>query len=80
MVGNIYSSNSYLGKKSTVIVLIDGKEIFKATNSKGKGVQHQVWMKFSTTFSAKSTSLTLAFKSGDPTTDYVDGLDCIVVK
>jgi len=80
MVGNINSSNGYLGKKSTVIVLVDGTEIFKATNSRGKGVKHQVWSKFSTSFNAKSTSVTITFKSGDPSYDRVDGLDCIAVK
>jgi Protein of unknown function (DUF642) len=62
---------------STVKVHLDGKLIFSAKNSRGKGVMHQVWEAFHTSFKAPSAETTLSFINGDPPTDTDNGLDCV---
>jgi len=79
-VGNFYDPGTFLGKTSTVDVLVDGKRIFRATNSKGKGVMHQVWESFHTDFTPKSAKTTIEFLNGDPKGDLANGLDCVVAK
>lgn len=74
-VGNAYAS----GTSSTVLVYVNGKKLFSARNSKGKGVKHQVWEQFSTQFTAASLKATIKFLNGDPPSDTDNGLDCITV-
>jgi hypothetical protein len=76
-IGNVVDPIGIFGTTSTVHVLLDGNAIFSATNSGGSGKTKQVWKKFSTTFTAQSTSATITFMNGDPSTDTNDGLDCI---
>jgi hypothetical protein len=74
-VGNAYAS----GTKSTVIVFVNGKRIFRATNKAGKNVKREVWRNFSTTFIAASNSADIRFLNGDPSSDTDNGLDCVTV-
>ena len=65
--------------KSTVIVKVNGEQVFKATNSRGKGKKTQVWEKFVTTITATSSKTTISFINGDPPNDNSNGLDAITV-
>ncbi len=78
-VGNAYDPTGNIGTSSTVFVYVNGKKIFSAKNTKGKGVKHQVWQKFSTQFTAQSTKASIKFLNGDPPTDTDNGLDCVAV-
>lgn len=76
-VGNVVDPNGIFGTTSTVNVLVNGNTIFTATNTGGAGKTKQVWKKFSTAFTASSTSTTITFLNGDPPSDTNNGLDCI---
>ncbi len=78
-VGNVYDPNGIWGVKSTVIVKVNGEQVFKATNSRGKGKKTQVWEKFVTTITATSSKTTISFINGDPPNDNSNGLDAITV-
>jgi hypothetical protein len=65
--------------KSTVIVKVNYEQVFKATNSRGKGKKTQVWEKFVTTITATSSKTTISFINGDPPNDNSNGLDAITV-
>jgi hypothetical protein len=78
-VGNAYAPSGNIGKSSTILVYIDGHKAYRATNKKGKGVTHEVWQKFSKTFTAKSAKTTIEFLNGDPLSDTDNGLDCVTL-
>jgi hypothetical protein len=78
-VGNTYQSAGSLGTSSIVLVYVDGKKIDTAKNTMGKGLMHIVWEKFSTQFTAQSTTAAIKFLNGDPPSDAVNGLDCVTV-
>ena len=76
-VGNVVDPNGIFGTTSTVNVLVNGVQTFKAVNKKGVGLKIQVWKKFRTTIIAPSNSMTITFVNGDPAGDDNNGLDCI---
>jgi len=76
-VGNIVDPGGIFGTSSTVNVLINGQQIFSATNSGGAGSNKLFWKKFTTGFTATGTSVTITFLNGDPSTDTNNGLDCV---
>jgi hypothetical protein len=76
-VGNVVDPNGVFGTTSTVNVLVDGGQVFTATNSMGQGQSKQVWQKFTTTIMATSTQTTIAFINGDPSSDFTNGLDAV---
>jgi len=76
-VGNIVDPGGIFGTTSTVNVLIDGQQIFSATNSGGAGSNKLFWKKFTTGFTATGSSVTITFLNGDPSTDTNNGLDCV---
>jgi hypothetical protein len=76
-VGNINDPRRIDGVSSTVNVWVDGQQVYKATNSWGKGKTSLVWQKFTTTITATSSKTTIAFINGDPPNDNVNGLDKI---
>ena len=76
-VGNAWAASGNIGKTSTVLVYLNGRKWFSATNKKGKGVLHEVWQTFSKSFVAKSKRTTIEFLNGDPVTDTDNGLDCV---
>jgi Protein of unknown function (DUF642) len=78
-VGNVYDPQGIFGVSSTVIVRVNGKQVYKATNSRGKGKTTQVWEKFVTTITATSSKTTIAFINDDPSNDTENGLDAITV-
>jgi fatty acid-binding protein DegV len=78
-VGNVYDPQGIFGVSSTVIVRVNGKQVYKATNSRGKGKATQVWEKFVTTITATSSKTTIAFINDDPSNDTENGLDAITV-
>ena len=78
-VGNAYAPSGNIGMTSTVLVYVNGKKIFTATNKKGKGLTHQVWQQFSTTFLANTTAAKIKFVNGYPASYTVNGLDCVSV-
>ena len=77
-VGNLYDpkgpNNSV---SSTVNVLVDGQQVFQATNSRGKVRTALTWQKFTTTIVATSSQITIAFVNGDPPNDAINCLDAI---
>jgi len=76
-IGNVVDPHGIFGTTSTIDVLVNGVQVFSATNSRGAGMTKQVWKSFSTTITANSTSTTIAFLNADPSTDTNDGIDCI---
>jgi hypothetical protein len=76
-VGNIDNPGGMLGTQSIVKVLVNGSQVFSATNKKGQGTTAQAWKKFSTTITAPSASTTIAFINGDPHSDGDNGLDAV---
>jgi hypothetical protein len=76
-VGNVYDPGGIFGVSSTVNVLVDGTQVFSATNSRGKGKTTMVWQKFTTTITASTAQTTISFINGDPSTDTNNGLDAI---
>jgi len=76
-VGNMYDPNGILGVTSTVNVLVDGQQVFQATNSRGKVRTALTWQKFTTTIVATSSQTTIAFVNGDPPSDSHNGLDAV---
>ena len=74
-VGNVVDPGGVFGTTSTVNVLVDGVQVFSATNSMGQGQTKQVWQKFTTTIVANFTETTIAFINGDSSSDFTNGLD-----
>ncbi|MBD5657493.1 MAG: DUF642 domain-containing protein [Candidatus Eremiobacteraeota bacterium] len=78
-VGNVIDPNGGLGVSSTVDVSINGKQKFKATNSKANQMNTPLWQKFTYKLTASSTKTTIAFMNGDPPDDTYNGLDEVVL-
>jgi hypothetical protein len=76
-IGNVDDPGGILGVSSTVNVLVNGKQVFTGTNSKGTGESKQVWQKFATTITAASGHTTIAFMNGDSPSDNSNGLDLV---
>jgi hypothetical protein len=76
-IGNVDDPGGIFGTTSTVNVLVDGKQIFTATNSRGAGQTKQVWQKFTTTITATAAHTVIAFINGDPSNDTNNGLDLV---
>ncbi len=72
-IGNVYDPTGIFGVSSTVKVLVNGRHVFSATNSKKSTTQ--VWRKFSTTIKATSRRTKIALVNGDPANDTNNGLD-----
>ena len=72
-VGNVIGGGFY-GTTSTVVVLIDGKPVTRATNNQGsRGVQ--TWKRFDLDFTAKDAQTRIAFINADVPADNTNGLD-----
>ncbi|MGA8533017.1 MAG: DUF642 domain-containing protein [Candidatus Tumulicola sp.] len=78
-VGNVYQPSGSIGTSSTALVYVNGRKIYTATNNKGRGVNHIVWERFSTTFTAPSSKTVIQFLNGDPSSDNLNGLDCVTL-
>ena len=76
-VGNVSDPGGIFGTTSTVNVLVNGVQVFTATNSisSKKAKFEQVWKKFKTTITASSSTTAIAFMNGDPSNDTLNGLD-----
>jgi hypothetical protein len=76
-VGNLVNPTGIFGVSSTVNVLVNGTQVFSATNSRGTGQTTMVWQKFTTTITATSARTTISFINADPSGDTLNGLDAI---
>jgi hypothetical protein len=76
-VGNVVDPSGIFGTTSTVNVLVNGVQTFKAVNKKGLGSKIQVWKSFTTRIIAPANSTTITFVNGDPAGDDNNGLDCV---
>ncbi len=74
-VGNVDSPGTGYGVTSTVDLSANGTSLGAFTNSCTSCTTTQAWQLFTTTFTASSTSTTLQFLNGDPSTDNTNGLD-----
>ena len=73
-----WGSNAYIpghGTTSQVQVYVGTTLIFTSLNTHGKGLDDQVWKKFSTSFVATDTASTISFINGDPNGDFMNGID-----
>jgi hypothetical protein len=73
-----WGSNPYFpghGTTSQIQVYVGTTLIFTSLNKHGKGLEYQVWKKFSTSFVATDTASTISFINGDPNGDFMNGLD-----
>ena len=76
-VGNVIDGGFY-GTTSTVVVLIDGKPLTRATNNLGsRGVQ--TWKRFDVTFTANDAQTRIAFINADVPADNTNGLDDVSI-
>jgi hypothetical protein len=75
-VGNANTNGP--GSSSTINVLVNGVQIFSATNSAITAGQ-QVWQEFQTSFSGTGAPTTIAFFNGDAAGDDNNGLDSITL-
>ncbi|MGA8100090.1 MAG: DUF642 domain-containing protein, partial [Candidatus Cybelea sp.] len=71
-IGNVYDPGGIFGVSSTVNVLVNGHQVFAATNSRKSTTQ--VWRQFSTTITATSSKTKIALINGDPANDTNNGL------
>jgi hypothetical protein len=78
-VGNVYDPTGIFGVSSSVAVLINGKQIFTAKNSKGKGTTRIIWMTFQTSFVATKSQTTVEFLNLDPANDTCNVIDNISI-
>jgi hypothetical protein len=78
-VGNVYNPTGIFGVSSSVAVLVNGKRIFTATNSQGKGTVRVVWLNFRTSFVATSPHTTLEFLNLDPSSDTCNLIDLVSI-
>ncbi len=78
-VGNVYNPTGIFGVSSSVAVVVNGKRIFTATNSKGKGTTRVIWVSFRTSFVATATHTTLEFLNLDPVTDTSNLIDNVSI-
>lgn len=78
-VGNVYGPKEGLGKTSTIDVLVNGKMLLAAKNSKGKGTKTVIWEKFSTTFRTSSSCTTVSFINADPSNDTANCIDNVTL-
>ncbi len=78
-VGNVYYPTGIFGVSSSVAVLINGKRIFTATNSQGKGTTRVIWENFRTSFVATTTNSTLEFLNLDPPSDTANLIDLVSI-
>ena len=76
-IGNVYDPSGIFGVSSTVNVLVNGHQVFAATNSRKSTTQ--VWRQFSTTITATSSKTKIALINGDPANDTNNGLDDVQV-
>lgn len=76
-IGNVYDPNGIFGVSSTVNVLVNGQQVFAATNSRKSTTQ--VWKQFSTTITATSSKTKIVLINGDPANDTNNGLDNVQV-
>lgn len=77
-VGNVVNPNGIFGTTSTV-VNVNGGTAFTAQNSGGAGSNSLFWQQFTTSFVANSSSTTISFTNGDPSSDNSNGLDNVSV-
>lgn len=74
-VGNIANPGGPWGISSSVTVLVDGSQILEAVNSDGAGENSLSWKLFTMQFTATSSTTTIAFVNGDPSTDETNIID-----
>ncbi len=78
-VGNVYDPHGGNGVSSTVNVWVDGQQVYRAINSRGKGKHSLTWQRFTTTVVATTSEMTIAFINGDPASDNANGLDAVTL-
>ena len=76
-VGNVSDPGGIFGTTSTVKVFVNGTKIFTAINSNGSGQNKMVWKTFTAPVSATTSTTSITFINGDPSTDTANGLDCV---
>ena len=86
-IGNTYELSFYIanntrggsfGTSSTVHTALDGTQTWSDTSTAGTS-SVQGWQGFVHSFVATGTTTTLSFVSADPTGDFVDGIDNMVL-
>jgi uncharacterized protein DUF642 len=78
-VGNVVDPGGPEGTTSTVNVLVNGVQVYTATNSLGAGSASVVWQKFTATITSLTPQTSIAFINGDPAGDNYNGLDGITL-
>jgi hypothetical protein len=78
-VGNVVDPSGADGATSTVNVLVNGVQVYTATNSLGAGSTSVVWQKFTATITSLTPQTSIAFINGDPAGDNYNGLDGITL-
>ena len=79
-VGNVYDPHGIFGTSSIVNAFIGSQKVLVAINRRGIGSTQMVWKRFAKTFTASGSSAAIEFLNGDPSTDTLDGLDCVSVR
>jgi hypothetical protein len=78
-VGNISDPGGIFGVSSTIDVLVDGASVLSATTSDGGGTTTLAWKRFSLSFTASSSSTTIAFMNADKPNDTSNFVDDVLL-
>jgi hypothetical protein len=78
-IGNVVDPGGSYGKQTSVNVLVDRVQIDAATNSDGAGLKSPAYKEFTVSFTATSSSTTIAFVNADPATDNSSIIDDITM-
>lgn len=78
-VGNVFDPTGGFGTTSTANVSENGASLGAFENSCTSCTTQLTWEQFTTTFAATSTSTTLQFLNGDPSSDNSNGLDNVAL-
>jgi Protein of unknown function (DUF642) len=78
-IGNIVNPGGSYGTQTSVKVLVDGVQIDAAVNSDGAGLKSPAYEEFTDSFTATSSSTTVAFVNADPSSDNSSIIDDITL-
>jgi hypothetical protein len=78
-IGNIVNPGGIYGTQTSVNVRVDGVQVDAAADSDGAGMKSPAYQEFTESFTATSSSTTIAFVNADPSTDNSSIIDDITL-
>ena len=78
-IGNIVNPGGGYGTQTSVHVFVDGVQIDAVLNADGAGMSSPAYQEFTDSFTATSSSTTIAFVNADPSTDASSIIDDVTL-